>query len=272
MASCGAVEYIATDDSLDTTHLVDFSTASCWNIIKVGHVAESNSHQVAVDPALHVGNVLKVNYPAGSFKPSGGIVGGIGVHACPTTIFPARSVRLTYEVYFPADFNPVKGGKLPGLFIGPRGAAGGKHFDDASSCRLMWRKDNKTGGFMAEAYLYIAKTQHASYQSIPKLVSDSKYGDSLWRGILNFNKGSWNKVEMFLTLNTMTSGTANHDGILHLTINGVSASYDKFIWTTEDSLISGINFTTFFGGSEDSWATPTDQSAYFKNVQLQKIA
>lgn len=272
MATCGAVEYIATDDSLDTCHLVDFGTASAWNIIKVGHVAKNNSREISIDPVSHEGHVLKVNYPAGSFKPSGEIVGGIGLHACPKTIFPARSVRLCYEVYFPADFDPVKGGKLPGVFIGPRGAAGGKHLKNASSCRLMWRKNNSKGGFKAEAYVYIARDQHPTYQSIPKLVLDSKYGDSLWRGILNFNKGSWNKVDMILTLNTMTSGEAEHDGYLNLTINGVSASYDKFIWTTEDSLISGINFTTFFGGSDDSWATPFDQSTYFKNVQLQKIA
>lgn len=257
--------------SLDTTELVNFDTAISWNITQVSHGKDSSLHQIAVDPGTNVGNVLKVNYPAGSYKPSATPVGGIGVYACPISIFPARSVRLSYELFFPANFNPVKGGKLPGLFIGAPGANGGVHDVDKASCRIMWRKNNALGGIMTEAYVYDALIQDPSYTSIPNEYLDPTYGDSLWRGIFNYNKGAWNQIEMYLTLNTVTSGKANFDGKLVFTINGVTQNYDKFVWTTTDSLINGIIFTTFFGGSDSTWATPVDTSTYYKNFKLQKL-
>jgi hypothetical protein len=229
-------------------------------------------HQIAVDPATNIGNVLQVNYPAGSYKPSGAIVGGIGVYACPPSIFPAQSVRMSYEVYFPANFDPVKGGKLPGLFIGARGATGGNHVNNSDSCRIMWRKDNAKVGFKAEAYVYRPTTQDPSYYSIPNQVLDPMDGDSLWRGLVNFNKGSWNTVNLLLTVNTMTSGSANADGYLELTINGVTESFSKMIWTSAGSSISGVLFTTFFGGADSTWATLVATSTYYKNVKLEKLA
>lgn len=32
--------------------------------------------------------------------------------------------------------------------------------------------------------------------------------------------------------------------------------------------IGGLYFSTFFGGSDTSWATPTSQYTYFKNIAL----
>lgn len=257
---------------LDVTQLNDFSSALSWNITKVSHGKNVSLHRITDDPATHSGSVLQVNYPAGSYKPSASIVGGIGVYASPAAIFPARSVQLSYEVFFPANFDPIKGGKLPGLYIGPPGAAGGNHLNNEASCRIMWRKNNLVGGFMAEAYVYINETQVPSYYQIPGLKLDAVDGDSVWRGIINFKKGSWNKIDMLLSANTMTAGLANADGFLNLTINSVSQSFDKFIYTTTASAINGITFTTFFGGSDATWATLVATSTFFKNVKLQKLS
>ena len=193
-------------------------------------------------------------------------------------MFPARSMRLSYEVFFGSDFDPIKGGKLPGLFLGPPGASGGRHVTDGASCRIMWRRNNVgvdvdvEGSFMAEAYVYVATTQHPSYYQIPGMVVAPIDGTSLWRGLVNFNKGQWNKIDILLTANTATSGIADANGCLNLTINNVSKSFDKLIFTTTASSITGITFTTFFGGSDESWATLVPTSTYFKNVELQKIA
>ena len=257
---------------LDVTQLNDFSSANSWNITKVSHGKNVSLHKITDDPATHSGSVLQVNYPAGSYKPSAAIVGGIGVYASPAAIFPARSVQLSYEVFFPANFDPIKGGKLPGLYIGPPGAAGGNHLNNEASCRIMWRKNNLIGGFMAEAYVYINKTQDPSYYQIPGLKLDPVDGDSVWRGLVNFKKGSWNKIDMILTANTITGGLANADGFLNLTINSVSQTFDKFIYTTTASAINGITFTTFFGGSDVSWATLVATSSYFKNVFVKKLS
>ena len=179
---------------------------------------------------------------------------------------------MSYEVFFPADFDPVKGGKLPGLFIGARGATGGNHIDNGATCRIMWRRNNAKVGFKAEAYVYRATTQDPSYYTIPSSTLDALDGDSLWRGLVNFNKGSWNTINIVLSANTVTSGSANPDGYLELTINGVTESFSKMIWTSVGSRISGTLFTTFFGGADSSWATLVYTSTYYKNIVLEKLA
>ena len=239
--------------------LSDFKDSKSWNIIKVGHGDSSKLHSIVTDPLTNNGEVLRVNYLKGSYNPSADIDGGIGFYASPK-IFPTKSVRLSYELYFADNFDPVKGGKLPGLFIGPPGASGGNHDDDNASCRIMWRRNLE-----AEAYVYTPCKQDSSYKKIPNIELNSTYGDSLWRGIFKFKKGVWNKVDMVLTLNTITKGKENADGKLSLTINDKTQEYNKFKWTITDSIINGITFDTFFGGSSSDWATPKDTSIYFKN-------
>lgn len=54
--------------------------------------------------------VLRVYYPAGSYKPSSTPVGGIGFYASPLNIpADANTVTFTYQVYFPSGYNFVKG-------------------------------------------------------------------------------------------------------------------------------------------------------------------
>ena len=253
---------------------MNYKAASSWNVTKTNHASVRNLREVSIDPLTNQGYVLKVNYPVGSYKPSAEIAGGMGADCSPQGIFPARSVRLSYEVFFPSDFNPVKGGKLPGFFLGPSGANGGRHVINEASCRIMWRRNNARvdGTFMAEAYVYAASTQHPSFYQIPGIVVAPIDGTSLWRGLVNFNKGEWNKIDILLTANTVTSGIPDANGYLNLTINKVSKSFDKMIFTATASPVTGVNFVTFFGGSEDSWATPVPTSTYFKNVKLLKIA
>jgi len=53
----------------------------------------------------------------------------------------AKNVTLTYDVFFPVDFDWVLAGKLPGLYGGREGCSGGDDAQDCFSTRLMWRKD-----------------------------------------------------------------------------------------------------------------------------------
>ena len=53
--------------------------------------------------------------------------------------------------------------------------------------------------------------------------------------------------------------------------NGVQAMSFQNLELRSASSLSGINgmfFSTFFGGSDSSWATPEDQYTYFRNMQL----
>jgi hypothetical protein len=73
-----------------------------------------------------------------------------------TFIFPstnspfakASTLTFEYKVFFPSDFEWVKGGKLPGLYGGRTGCSGGDAALDCFSTRLMWR-----AGGAGELYL-----------------------------------------------------------------------------------------------------------------------
>lgn len=87
------------------------------------------------------GGGIEVHYPAGSYSPEGPIVGGFGVwtdHPVPT-----QGASFKYSVYFPAGFNFVRGGKLPGLYGGKKQCAGGDPAVDCFSTRVMWRENGK---------------------------------------------------------------------------------------------------------------------------------
>lgn len=53
--------------------------------------------------------------------------------------------------------------------------------------------------------------------------------------------------------------------------NGVPAlNFTNLEIRSSDDLasIGGLYFSTFFGGDDSSWATPTDQFSYYKNIQV----
>jgi hypothetical protein len=83
--------------------------------------------------------MLQLIYPSGSVNPANRPQGGAEFYAAPLDISQASNVTLEYAVYFPEDFDWVKGGKLPGLFGGHESCSGGDDALDCFSTRLMWR-------------------------------------------------------------------------------------------------------------------------------------
>jgi len=210
---------------------------------------------------------LRVKYPASSYNPSGPTVGGLHFNAQPS-VFPTREVCFSYELMFDPSFSWIKGGKLPGLWIGHEGASGGCHLDNGSSVRPMWRANGQ-----AEAYVYVPK-QLAGYYNLPKtLVNKNGYGDSVWRGLFKLTKGKWHKIKIHVRLNSFTDTTIpNYDGVLRLAIDDQCQSYDQMLWVTDPSLmIAVLMMETFFGGSDDSWSTPIDTWTYMRNFQVETI-
>ncbi len=122
----------------------------------------TSSGKVVADPLLVasssplsgvVGNALKITFPAGSRNPSNtnGSQGGIGFYVQPDSFAAAKTVVLDYDVFFPAGFNFVQGGKLPGLFGGiTTSCSGGNLAADCFSTRYMFR----TAG-AGEVYAYV---------------------------------------------------------------------------------------------------------------------
>ena len=96
--------------------------------------------------------MLQLFYPKDSINPAKWPKGGSEFYAAPLDISNANSVTLEYKVFFPGDFEWVKGGKLPGLYGGRTRCSGGDPALDCFSTRMMWR-----AGGAGELYLVKAR-------------------------------------------------------------------------------------------------------------------
>jgi hypothetical protein len=199
------------------------------------------------------GYFARVTYPAYSSstrasKTSDGItVGGTQLYL-QTVAAPTDHAFLRYYLRIPNGFDWVKGGKLPGLYGGtvtsgrkiPNGVNG-------LSTRYMWR-----AGGAAEVYAY--------------LPTSKEHGTSLGRGDWHWPTGSWTCVEQEVSLNQ----PGRSDGSVNVWLNGkqVLAQRDLTFRTSDNLEIGGLFFSTFFGGGDKTWATPTSQSIDFADFAI----
>ena len=204
----------------------------------------------SVPPNTSFTNMLRVVYPQDSIDsgsvatlgtPLGGAQAAIPFSAGATS----QVTTLRYYVRPQQGFRPIKGGKLPGLYGGNTSVASGGHNPDGTNgwtARLMWRKDNN-----GEVYAYLAGTVG--------------YGEQLGCGNWTWQPGQWTKVQETVSLNT--PGRAN--GYILVYINGVPAlDATGLTFRTVNSLqTDGLYFSTFFGGSDPTWATPQTQYTDF---------
>ncbi|KZT11137.1 polysaccharide lyase family 14 protein [Laetiporus sulphureus 93-53] len=142
---------------------------------------------------------LQLFYPESSINPGTEPQGGADFYATPLDLHNAKNVSLEYSVFFPADFEFVLGGKLPGLYGGRMGCSGGDVAVTCFSTRLMWR-----AGGAGELYLYAPKNKQtrALCSTPPLSVCDAEYGLSIGRGSFYFAAGGWTRVRQTVTLNT----------------------------------------------------------------------
>jgi hypothetical protein len=207
-------------------------------------------------------DALRVEYVAGEV----GSASGITFHAKPTG-FPKSDVTLRYQVFFSKDFDFKEGGKLPGIFIGGAGAAAGNWSDDSGSARVVFKQ-----GGAAVAYIYVPtqvcdqdRLDAVQGTGFAAVANHTEKGTHVWRdGVTRFKTDSWNDVAIHVKLN---SGK-ERDGILGLEINGVRKEL-PFMWRTNPKLeISGIAFSTFFGGSTKAASAPKDAYTEFRNFSF----
>lgn len=223
---------------------------SVWGI-DWGPEPAANSNPIQGDDALD-GHSLRVKYSQGSF--SGGACQFL-TDFSKLSIVPQEFLYLRYYLRFDPGFDFVKGGKLPGL-AGGKGNTGGHKPNglDGWSARIMWRPDGKI-------------VQYVYYPDQP-----GEYGeDFVWDygGCPRFFKsGKWHCVETFVQMNT----PGKKDGIIRSWLDG-----DKALEITglrfrdiPDIKIDKLEFETFFGGGDASWATPRDQYSMFDNVVIAK--
>ncbi|KAJ2917708.1 hypothetical protein MD484_g2720, partial [Candolleomyces efflorescens] len=214
-------------------------------------------------------------YPEGSINPSAPIPGGFGFYLSGPPEFQerlavAKEAVFSYRMMLQQDWEWVRGGKLPGLFGGINdlayGCSGGRK-DDRCQCiglRPMWRV-NGTGELYT--YLPLNETNATQQLKVPPLsVENSDYGFSVGRGAYNFKQavGNWVAVAIRVRLNDI--GVDN--GEIEVWIDGCSViSIDGLaLRSSTSSVLRGMHFQTFFGGSSPEWASPKDQRAWFADI------
>lgn len=201
-------------------------------------------HNVEVVADSRFGHALRVHYPAGSSSSSyardGHPTGGLEFKAA----LPGaghESVYLSYWLKFEDGFQWMRGGKLPGL-CGGSCPSGGKLVTGSGgwSMRYMWRP-----GGSGEQYAYILPAR--------------EYGTELGSGSWRFTAGMWHHIAEELILNKGGSP----DGVSRVWFDADPAKRPTFEATrltfrSDETPVSSVFFSTFFGGHDASWATPVD--------------
>lgn len=206
-----------------------------------------------------------------------GMPSGSGFHAHPFP--PATRAVLSYEVFFPEHFDWVKGGKLPGLGIGPgREAATGGHWNaDRGSFRVMWRERGQAIGYLYLP-LHISTTKkrdgtiHIQKEAFQRAATDRALrkpaGIDLWFHAdkpMYFKRGKWNTVRMEVCLNTAGA----YDGRLTLSINGETRSVDDVLFRKKDDIrINMLIFASFFGGSTAEWRAKKAEVIGYRDFEV----
>ncbi|KZP34683.1 polysaccharide lyase family 14 protein [Athelia psychrophila] len=217
-----------------------------------------------LNPSNTTGPVLQVTYPAGSLHDYGGTQLYSMWNTSDGSSF--NSVLLSYEVAFDSDFDWVKGGKLPGLRGGPEvnGCAGGvePNGTDCFSSRVMWRTSAA-----GEVYAYIPTPDNLCGEAASEIICNSDYGVSVERGSYSFVAGQWNRITMLVQMNS-PANIAN--GNLLLYYNDVPAiSQSNLVFRSGDDVnIGGLYLSTFFGGSDSTWAPRSNVNSYFRNFEM----
>ncbi|KAH6914002.1 hypothetical protein BKA70DRAFT_1095664 [Coprinopsis sp. MPI-PUGE-AT-0042] len=210
------------------------------------------------------GPVLRVTYPQGSYSHNTG--GGAQFYnlwnITDDTTF--GSMMVSYEMALERGFNWVKGGKLPGLRGGfnSTGCSGGRlaNGKDCFSARVMWRRSGS-----GEVYAYIPRSNGVC--SRRDVDCNDDFGISFDRGSFVMRAGQWMEVAMLVRLNSPPD-VAN--GNIRLYFNGqeVLSQEGLQIRSADSVTVNGLFFSTFFGGADESFATPRDTFSYFRNIQL----
>jgi hypothetical protein len=229
----GAVVGTYTQDKV----AADFGVTPTWN----DGLDEGRASIVA-----EAGNqYLRVTYPAGEY---GSAAGGVQFK-----VPFARSydeLYFAYKVRFAPGFSFVKGGKLPGL-VGGSSPTGCSPKPDGFSARNMWR----AGGAMVQ-YVY--------WPNQPKTCGDD-VAYQLDGTPLPFAPGAWQTVEHRVKMNTAGAS----DGVLEAWVDGEKVVSDTArLWRGADAThaIDTLYFSTFFGGSDESWAPASEQTADYDEL------
>ncbi len=170
---------------------------------------------------------------------------------------------LSYRIRFGADFDFVRGGKLPGLIGGAGNTGGNKpNGTDGWSARMMWRTNGSSGsstsGDTANIVQYVYHPDQSS-----TFGEDFRWDDTVPTDWQTFNSEIWYRLQHRIVMNT----PGQNDGIVQAWLD------DQMVLDVQNirfrdiaSLqIDQLYFSTFFGGSDPTWEASKDEQVYYDN-------
>lgn len=193
--------------------------------------------------------------------------------ANPYKAFPSDRVTMSYSVYFPAGFDWVKGGKLPGVCFSSKPqecSTGGEWAAESGSFRVMFREDGAAIGYAyftgSNGDAAMAR-QPANVKAVGKVKGGA--GIDLWHAKdasdLRLVAGKWNRVSFTIQLNAPRA----NNGTLSLTVNGRTKTLNTISWRTDaDVKFNHIIMVTFFGGGSSDWASHKDTEILFRDISI----
>jgi hypothetical protein len=255
----GKSETSKNDSSKDTKDKDGWTTLPTTVDSSVWNVKNSN-------PRLLPGkDILTVIFPKRGYKSRAGVN-----HKCRLDGFPAQEAELVYDVYVEKNWDPVKGGKLPGFFIGKNGTGGKQYEKNDGSVRIMWRRGGQLVG-----YVYLCTDQGKDVskkqgKSFLKACDDHfpPAGIDLWRRTkekVHLKNGQWNTVRMGVRMND--PGVSN--GKIWLEVNGERLEVDDAYFTEDPkkNAIGGLQWSLWYGGGSADWSPSKEQQLVFRNIK-----
>jgi hypothetical protein len=220
-----------------------------WNTPAAGHgVAERRVEIVSGTEAFQGGESMRIAFPKGAVGPDAG--GALWVLPLGGSY---RELYASYRVRFGPGFRFAQGGKLPGL-AGGTGNTGGIRPTglDGWSGRVMWAP----AGRMLQ-YVYHPDQAGDFGEGMPWIAADR-------RVVLVPNR--WYHVETRVVMNS----PGQRDGTVQTWVDGAPV-LERGGLRFRDTPAWGIDafhVTTFFGGSDPSWAAQRDEVVYFDDFVI----
>ncbi|MFK7891177.1 MAG: polysaccharide lyase [Granulosicoccus sp.] len=202
-----------------------------------------NDTQIVADCGGSRGACLEVNY-APTSRGSDRLQTSIDIP-------PGTDYTLLYDIRFGSNFEFVRGGKLPGLSPQEHTTGCNSARPESWSVRPMWRIAGA-----AQGYYY---GQERS----------GRCGDGLTSDVGVFKPGQWQEVALRVKLNKRDD---SYDGTITLSVDGQEVSRNDFLKLrariTDASKISHMFFSTFYGGSDPSWAPSKTTTIHYDNFRI----
>jgi hypothetical protein len=216
----------------------DFGARATWN----NGLTEGRA--VIVEEA---GNrFLRVTYVGGAFGPDAG-----GVQFVVALGASYDEMYFAYRVRFAPGFTFMRGGKLPGL-VGGTAPTGCVSDISGFSARNMWRP-----GGAAVQYMYWP-------DKVSTCGDDFAYMDG--GAAVTFVPGTWHEIEHRVVMNA----PGRKNGVMQAWFDGRSVldrSDFGYRVAGHSFGIDAMYFSTFFGGSDATWAPATAQVADFDDFR-----